>query len=209
MEEEGGEYKMSTKPEMNEIDNEAIFTFTNTKNEVVNAIRRVVIDDVKTFAIEDVEVIKNETPLYDETLAHRLGLIPLTTNTKDYNRRDECKCGGVGCALCEVTFNLETDEDGYVYSSELKSDDPQVTPVDKNIPITKIFGKKGVQIKAKAILGTGREHAKWAPAHAYLKENGSSLDLVLELHKQLSAKETFNSAIDILVSKVEELEGEL
>ncbi|MFP4401654.1 MAG: DNA-directed RNA polymerase subunit D [Candidatus Nanoarchaeia archaeon] len=200
---------MSTKPEMNEIDNEAIFTFTNTKNEVVNAIRRVVIDDVKTFAIEDVEVIKNETPLYDETLAHRLGLIPLTTNTKDYNRRDECKCGGVGCALCEVTFNLETDEDGYVYSSELKSDDPQVTPVDKNIPITKIFGKKGVQIKAKAILGTGREHAKWAPAHAYLKENGSSLDLVLELHKQLSAKETFNSAIDILVSKVEELEGEL
>jgi DNA-directed RNA polymerase subunit D len=209
VEEEGGEYKMTNKPKMKEMENEVIFSFTDTKNEVVNALRRIIIDDVKTFAIEDVEIVKNETPLYDETLAHRLGLIPLKTNLNDYNSRETCKCGGVGCALCEVTLTLETDNDGYVYSSELKSDDPQITPVDKEIPITKVFNQKGVQVKAKAVLGTGREHAKWAPAHAYLKENESSIDLVLELHKQLSAQETFNSAVDVLISKVEELEEKL
>ena len=191
-------------------DNEAIISFTKTKNEIVNSIRRTIIDNVLTFAIEDVEIIKNETPLYDETLAHRLGLIPLKTNLKDYNLKSKCSCGGVGCALCEVTFTLQTDNDGYVYSKELKSDDPQICVVDEQVPITKIFGKKGVHIKAKAILGEGREHAKWSPAHAYLKENDSnSIDLVLELHGQLSAEETFNSALDILISKIEEVEEQL
>ena len=198
------------KSTISQEDNIATVTVSNTKNEIVNSIRRVIIDDVLTFAIEDVEIIKNETPLYDETLAHRLGLIPLKTNSKDYNRRDECSCGGVGCALCEVTFTLQTDADGYVYSKELKSDDLQITVVDEEIPITKIFNGKGVSIKAKAILGSGREHAKWAPAHAYLKENtNDALDLVLELHGQLSGQETFNSALDILISKIEEVEKAL
>lgn len=191
-------------------DNVATILFKGTKNEVVNSLRRTIVDDVLTFAIEDVEIIKNETPLYDETLAHRMGLIPLTTNLKDYNKKNDCSCGGVGCSLCEVTLTLQSDENGYVYSNKLKSDDPQITPVDSNIPLTKIYGEKGVDIKAKAILGNGRDHAKWAPAHAYMRENeANSVELVLELHGQLSAKETLNSAIDVLSSKIEEVEQKL
>lgn len=191
-------------------DDEAIISFKDTKNEVINSIRRIIIDDVSTFAIEDVEIMKNETPLYDETLAHRLGLVPLITNLKDYNKRSKCSCGGVGCSLCEVTLTLQTDSNGYVYSGELKSDDPQITPVDTKIPLTKVYGEKGVEIKAKAILGEGREHAKWAPAHVYMKENDKdSIDMIIELHGQLSGKETFNAAINVLNSKIEEVEEKL
>lgn len=208
VEEFRGISKMAVK--LKEVDtNEVVIEFKDTRSEIVNSIRRVIIDDVNTFAIEDVEIIKNESPLYDETLSHRLGLVPLSTNLKDYNRKENCKCGGVGCALCEVNFSLKSDGEGYVYSKELKSDDPQITPVDEKIPLTKVFGKKEVDIRAKAVLGSGREHAKWAPAHAYLKENGSGVDLVLELHGQLSSKDTFNSALDILVTKIEEVEAEL
>lgn len=189
--------------------NEVTVVFKDTRNEIVNSIRRVIIDDVKTFAIEDVEIIKNESPLYDETLAHRLGLVPLKTNLTDYNSKNECKCQGVGCALCEVHLTLDVQKPGYVYSSELKSDDPQIVPMDEKIPLTKLFGDKVVELRAKAILGTGREHAKWAPAHAYLKESDEGIELVLELHGQLNGKETFNSALDVLVKKIEELEADL
>ena len=210
-EEEGEDLKEIRKMavKLQEVDNEVTISFNGEKNEVVNAIRRVIIDDVMTFAIEDVEIVKNESPLYDETFSHRLGLVPLKTNLKDYNVKSECKCGGVGCALCEVTLTLKQKGEGYVYSGELKSDDPQIVPVDTKIPVTKLFADKEVEVRCKAILGSGRDHAKWAPAHAYLKEAGKGIDLILELHGQLSGKETFNASIDVLVSKIEEMEAEL
>ena len=194
---------------LKEVNSEVIVSFGEYNPAVVNALRRMIVDDVKTFAIEDVEIIKNESPLYDETLAHRLGLVPLKTSLKEYNSREECKCGSVGCALCEVTFTLKSNSSGYLYSGDLKSEDPQVVPVDEKIPLTKVFGKKEVELRAKAILGTGRDHAKWAPAHAYLREGKKGVDLVLELHNQLSAKDTINGAIEIAISKIDELRGEL
>ncbi|MFW5704309.1 MAG: DNA-directed RNA polymerase subunit D [Nanoarchaeota archaeon] len=184
----------------------SVFVFKDTHNSVVNAIRRIVLDEVPTFAIEDVEIIANESPLYDETLAHRLGLIPLKTDLKSYNFKENCSCGGVGCALCEVKMALSADEEGYVYSGQIKSDDPQVVPVDEKIPVTKIVKGKKVEANMKAILGKGREHAKWAPAHAYMKENENSLELIVEPFGQLDAKEVYNKSLDILKEKIEELE---
>ena len=40
---------------------------------LANAIRRSV-SEVPTLAIEEVEIFKNDSALYDEMLAHRLGL---------------------------------------------------------------------------------------------------------------------------------------
>lgn len=188
---------------------ETVVTFKDTHNTIVNAIRRVIIDEVPTFAIEDVEVVVNDSPLYDETVAHRLGLVPIKTDLKSYNFRDECSCGGIGCALCEVKMSLAADEDGYVYSGQIKSDDPKIVPVDEEIPITKLFAGKKIEINMKAVLGKGREHAKWAPAHSYLRDNEGSVDLIIESFGQLSGKDVYNKAVDILISKVDELEGKL
>ena len=48
---------------------------------LINAIRRYV-GQIQISAIDDVEISKNDSPLYDETLAHRLGLVPLKQNQK-------------------------------------------------------------------------------------------------------------------------------
>ena len=198
-------------PKVTTQNQETQFTFENTHNSIVNALRRTIIDHVPTFAIEDVEVIKNQSPLYEETIAHRLGLVPLSTDLASYNFKSQCSCGGVGCAMCEVKMTLTQDEEGYVYSGSIQSDDPQIVPVDKEIPITKLFPEKRIEMNLKAVLGTGREHAKWAPAHSFLKEGEKQEELVLvvEPHGQLSSKEIYNQAIDILTDKINKLEEAL
>ncbi len=190
-------------------DNIGVFKFEGESNLVVNSIRRIILDEVPTFAIEDVEFISNDSPLYDETIAHRLGLIPIKTDLTSYVFREGCSCGGIGCAMCEVKMTLSQDEEGYVYSGSIKSDDPKIIPVDNKIPITKLFGDSKFEVNLKAILGTGREHAKWAPAHTYLRDNENSIELIVESFGQLSPKEIYNKSIDILIEKIDELKSKL
>jgi len=107
------------------------------------------------MAIEDVEVRKNSSSLYDEMIAHRLGLIPLTTDLKSYNLPSECKCEGKGCARCQLVLTLSAKGPGIVYSSSLKSKDPKVKPVFDNFPIVKLLKGQEIELEATATLGTG------------------------------------------------------
>ena len=77
-----------------------------------NTIRRAIVEEVPTLAIENVEFRKNSSILYDEMVAHRLGLVPLKTDLKSYNYYKECKCKGEGCARCTTTMTLKTGKIG-------------------------------------------------------------------------------------------------
>jgi DNA-directed RNA polymerase subunit D len=132
---------------------------------LMNSLRRIATVGVPTMAIEDVEFTKNSSALYDEIIAHRLGLIPLTTDLKSYNLPNECKCGGKGCALCQVKFKLSAKGPKIVYSGDLKSSDPKIKPVYDNIPIVKLLEGQELKLTATAILGYGREHSKWSTGH--------------------------------------------
>ena len=49
-----------------------------------NALRRVILAEVPVMAIEDVIFVENTSVMYDEILAHRLGLVPLKTDLDAY-----------------------------------------------------------------------------------------------------------------------------
>jgi DNA-directed RNA polymerase subunit D len=134
-----------------------------------NALRRNMIDSVPTMAIEDVEISKNSSILYDEIIAHRLGLLALTTDLKTYNLPSKCKCKGEGCARCSVKMSLSSKGAGYVYASQIKSKDSKIKPVHPKTPIVKLIKGQELEFVATAVLGQGKEHVKWSPGLVWYK----------------------------------------
>ena len=84
-----------------------VLDLKDIKPEIANLLRRTIITQVPVLAIEDVFFTKNSSALFDETIAHRLGLIPLKTDLKSYNLPEDCKCKGKGCAKCQVKIKLK------------------------------------------------------------------------------------------------------
>lgn len=145
------------------------FLIKDSSPAFVNAIRRNIVDEVPTMAIENIEFRKNSSILYDEIIAHRLGLIPLKTDLKSYNLPAECKCKGEGCAKCTLKLTLKAKGPAVVLASELKSKDPKVVPFHPEMPIVKLFKGQELELEATAVLGKGKDHMKWSPALAYYK----------------------------------------
>ncbi|MEK6947591.1 MAG: DNA-directed RNA polymerase subunit D [Nanoarchaeota archaeon] len=146
------------------------FILKDSDHVFANTLRRLMVDEVPTMAIEEVEFQKNNSILYDEMIAHRLGLVPLKTDLKSYNLPDKCKCEGKGCNRCQLKLVLRaTKGSGVVYASELKSKDPAVKPVFGEMPIVKLLKGQTLELEATAVLGTGKQHMKWSPCHVWYK----------------------------------------
>jgi DNA-directed RNA polymerase subunit D len=163
---------MSMEIELIEADkknNRLTFLLKGSEPSFANAIRRTAIEDVPTMAIEDVEIRKNNSVLYDEMVAHRMGLVPLTTDLKSYVLPEKCKCNGEGCARCRVQMTIKATGPGYVYASQFESKDPKIKPVYGEMPIAKLLKGQKLEAEASASLGRGRVHMKWAPGLIYYK----------------------------------------
>ena len=145
------------------------FLLSGTNHTYANALRRAMIAEVPAMAIEDVIMIENTSVLYDEVVAHRLGLIPLKTDLDAYVLPEDCDCKSeLGCSKCRASFTLEAEATGepvMVYSSDLKPES-EVVPVSGNIPIVKLGPAQKLRLELYARLGRGIEHAKWQPVCA-------------------------------------------
>jgi DNA-directed RNA polymerase subunit D len=160
------------KVEINNLDkkqNKLTFTLSDVNPPYANALRRIMSSEVPTMAIEDVEIRKNNSISYDEVLAHRLGLIPLTTDLKAYNLIDDCTCKGAGCAKCTLKLTLSVKGPKKVVSGDLKSQDPKVIPVDDKYLIATLIENQEIEVVATAVLGKGKVHSKWSPGHMVYK----------------------------------------
>ena len=142
---------------------------------VANALRRTLLADVPTLAIDEVVVIENSSVLFDEILAHRLALIPIRVDRETYEALLQCYEEGKRDE-CTATFTLEVEAErqATVYSGHMKfsgfsegfaqlAGAAEVKPVSDLIPIVKLAPGQKVILEAYAKMGTGREHAKWQP----------------------------------------------
>merc|ERR1712032_524132 len=70
---------------------EIIFHLTGVEPPLANALRRILIAEIPTMAIEKVEMWQNTSVLPDENLAHRLGLIPIAVDPRLFDFKDPNK----------------------------------------------------------------------------------------------------------------------
>ena len=83
------------------------FYLTNADLSFANSLRRVILSEVATMAIDIVNITANSSPLFDEFIAHRLGLIPLISHDiNDYVFHRDCNCPEY-CEKCSVQLFLK------------------------------------------------------------------------------------------------------
>ncbi|NCN98928.1 DNA-directed RNA polymerase subunit D [Candidatus Pacearchaeota archaeon CG10_big_fil_rev_8_21_14_0_10_35_219] len=120
---------------------------------LANAIRRS-LDEVPVLAFDEVEIFKNDSALYDEVLAHRIGLVPLETNKKM-------------SASTKVDLKLSKKGPCWVYSGDLKGGAKVV--YDK-MPLTLLEEGQELEFVGTAVLGKGMKHAKYSPGLMYYRD---------------------------------------
>ncbi len=138
--------------------------FEDISPDVANAIRRTIMLDVPTLAIENVTIYDNTSALFDEIVAHRLGLLPLPTDLQSLVFREECACDGEGCPNCTVHYTVSKEGACTVYSGDLDAEESSWAVVDEKIPLLRLNQDQRIILEAEAILGRGKQHAKWQPA---------------------------------------------
>lgn len=143
------------------------FVLRDTNPAFANSLRRTMISWCPTMAIEECLILDNTSGMHDEFLAHRLGLVPLKADIEEFEFKKSCdQCEGKGCSVCTATLSLEVEtneENRMVYSGDLKSTVGGVEPVVPDIPLVKLGPNQKIALEAVAILGYGKEHARWQP----------------------------------------------
>ena len=174
-----------------------------------NALRRICLNGVPIFAIDTVDIIENSSVLPDEGLAHRLGLIPITTDLSRFNEPSKCDCNSEsGCSNCKVMLVLdtgETDVTRTVFSNELSSEDDSIKPTSDKISIIQLAPGQRVKVECYARLGRGTDHAKW---------NSANISTLIETDKKDESILTVEStgALDpeqIILAGVDEVSNRL
>src|SRR3989338_6359599 len=92
MEKGAGEYKNIEIDILKNTNEKLVFIIKDINPAVTNSLRRTMSSEVPVMAIEEVNFLKNNSALFDEIIAHRLGLIPLKTDLRGYNIPEECSC---------------------------------------------------------------------------------------------------------------------
>ncbi len=148
----------------------------------MNSIRRVIINEIPKLAIHEVqfnlgpirgstdtdEMFESNTPLFNEIIAHRMGMLAIPTDIRLFNFKEECVCEGEGCNNCTVMYILNKQGPCTVYSGDLEpisgdasGDTTGFEIIDKLVPIVKLNEGQAILAYATAKLGRGKKHAKW------------------------------------------------
>ena len=169
------------------------FTLSDTDVSMANAIRRIILAEVPTMAIELVEMEENDTVLFDEFIAHRMGLIPLSSHgvgdiPPDGGMSMSKDCCQGECQDCTREFRLDvTNEEDKVLTVthfDLRSApessesswkqvrccpfpnlamDPEMDKRENGIIIAKMRKDQTLKMICKAKKGIPKFHAKFMP----------------------------------------------
>lgn len=150
-----------------------------------NAVRRYMMSAVPVLAIDEVTFYDNSSMVFDEFIAHRVGLIPILTPA------------GIP-AEAEITFYLDAKGPKIVYSEEFESKDKEVKVARGKIPIVELREGQELRLEGKAVLGTSKKHAKFQPGISAYEIADGKYKFMVESFYQMGPKDLLLRAVSIL-----------
>ena len=222
-----------------ESDDKIKILLADTDRALVNSIRRSLISDTPKMAIETVrfemgtieqedQVWETTGPLPDEVIAQRLAMIPIPTRHEEFHFQHECpNCAELveedrGCPMCTMIYTCKAfgSKEGTMVTAKdlnyLGDSSLEIPELYKSIAITKLFNGQMVEFYATAIMGRGRDHAKWSPACGVAFEprkigiinNKTKAKILWDLKLGITAKDFSDGKLEDYY-KVEELKSQL
>ena len=180
-------WKMVKVTIIEESDDKIKILLADTDRALLNSIRRSLVSDTPKMAIETVrfemgtieqedQVWETTGPLPDEVIAQRLAMIPIPTRHEEFHFQHMCpNCAELveedrGCPMCTMIYTCKafgSKEGAMVTAKDLNylgDSSLEIPELYKSIAITKLFDGQMIEFYATAIMGRGRDHAKWSPA---------------------------------------------
>ena len=137
-----------------------------------NALRRIIIAEVPTMAIEHIYMLNNTSIIADEILSHRLGLIPLNADPCLFDSVGEQGPTDSNTIVLELKVKCPKDQSVMsVYSRDIKwlpkgiqeSANYKIKPIHDDILIAKLKPGQEIDLEMHCVKNIGKEHAKWSP----------------------------------------------
>ncbi|GIX89917.1 DNA-directed RNA polymerases I and III subunit RPAC1 [Caerostris extrusa] len=155
---------------VNELNKDIEFDMKGVGPPIANAIRRILLSEIPTMAIDKIELYNNTTVIPDEVLTHRIGLIPINVDARVFFS----KSSDDDYATAEDTIQFELKVKCEKAPSRAYADDNQTEKLIhekvmsgdlKFVPIgsqKELYGQE-IELKAFCYKNIGREHAKFSP----------------------------------------------
>jgi DNA-directed RNA polymerase subunit D len=175
----------------------ASFRLEGTNFSFANAFRRTMMNAVGCLAIDKVTFYENSSAMFDEYIAHRIGLIPIRT-PKDYGEDDE------------VVFSLSAEGPVTVLSKELVSTSKGIGVANDNIPIIKLAEGQKLKVDGKAIFSNAMKSSKFQPGLVtYKAVDDNTFEFYIETYGQMPPIDIVHRALGIISSELKDVHKEV
>lgn len=191
-------------------DDKAVFTIVGCSIALANALRRIMIADVESWAIEYVTFTKNSTVLSNPFIAHRLGLIPISVSgppevLAKYNDQN----------TISLSFSKTSGTDPEEWYGEMMQfndmgDGVKVSFPIEQIPIVKVCKGQQLEFTAELVRGTGSQHSKWRPVSlCWSRKVPEGILFTVESVGTMPAAEIVLRSIEILRTQLKECKNDM
>jgi len=158
-----------------------------------NSLRRILLGEIRTIAIEKVFFFYNSSILNDETIAHRLGLIPISINSEFLSRTKLGNHNKIEKIVLE--FKIKNQQETFkkisVYSKSIKlknyglfssmNKNSAITPVFRDILILKLNPGQKIKCECHCVVDSGSKHAKFSPVGTAFYRISPRIKIVKEI----------------------------
>lgn len=166
-------------------EDEIQFDMIGVDASIANTVRRVLIAEVPTMAVESCFVYENTSIMHDEILAHRLGLVPIRADPLQFDFVGDVDLDEKNHIMFELKVKCtknpaaaadETDPDKLYLNSRVTTGQMKwvpvgnqadtfgtIAPVHDDILLVKLRPGQEIDLKMHCVKGIGKDHAKWSP----------------------------------------------